>query len=102
MTSIVGKNPGYTKSISSKIKVLDSTLLTSDANPNLRVLYLLLRKLDIKLQVFMMDCPGLIPPYIPDFSVALKLALINSLPNKDQSVNLVFEYLMWKASDADV
>jgi ribosome biogenesis GTPase A len=92
----VGKNPGLTKTVSGKIKIVDTETPSNESDIQK---YLKLK--NIRLKVYVSDSPGIIPPSLENKLTYLKLALINSMPN-DSSGNrgveslLLCEYLWWR------
>ncbi len=104
----IGKNPGLTRSLSGKIKIVDTETPLHDTDSighgEMTQISQLLRANNIRLKVFITDCPGILPPYIPDEHTALKLALVNCLPTDSHGIRgadpvLVAEYLWYRLSE---
>jgi hypothetical protein len=63
----------------------------------------MLRAENIRLRVYLTDSPGVLPPHIADPHTALKLGLVNCLPNDPNGRGAdpiaLWEYLWWRISD---
>ena len=111
----VGKNPGHTRAVSGRIKVVDTESgsmqhIYSVPSPALEqknklqsetTIAKMLRAMNVRLKVFVMDSPGILPPYISDKHAAVKLALAGSIPNdtsgdRGADTMLLCEYLWWR------
>jgi ribosome biogenesis GTPase A len=95
----VGKNPGFTRSVSSKLKIIDTTAPAGTGHHS-NVVHDVLQSKGIRLKVYVMDSPGIVPPYIEQPEDGLKFALCNLLPS-DGSMSaidpiMVAEYLWWR------
>lgn len=111
----VGKEPGQTLALSGMIKVVDtetvalqhvygSTRLLDTRQSQLAAetpVARLLRSMNVRLKVFVMDTPGLLPPNIPNPHVGVKLALAGCVPDDSSGMRgadsyLLCEYLWWR------
>lgn len=106
----VGKNPGETTSLSQRLKILDTTDLYNLRRRNsdggggvggggeLTFIQKRLVARGIRLKVYVVDTPGILPPFIENQEDALKMAVCNCLPvsengQKGADVEAVAEYL---------
>lgn len=99
----VGRNPGFTRSLSNAIKIVD----TSAAHPHgLPALYRYLRGMGVHLKIYVVDSPGILPQRYDNVHSAVKLALVNALPNDiagsaGADTMLLAEYLWWRIKNVE-
>jgi ribosome biogenesis GTPase A len=105
-----GKEPGFTRSVSSKIKLVDTETIRDTrvghidndvgGQKDTNIMRYLKRE-QVRLKVFIMDSPGVLAPNFSDTEVAVRLSLIHCVPNdvsglRGADVGLLSEYLWWK------
>lgn len=96
----VGRNPGFTKAVSSKIKIIDTEKLVENGETITPLAKYLISK-GIKLRVYLMDTPGITSPH-SDYAMGyLNIAAVNGFPTdpnveRGADVGIVSEYLWWR------
>jgi ribosome biogenesis GTPase A len=74
----VGATPGITRGVLGKISVSDSP------------------------KMFVLDTPGVMTPSIPSAEVAMKLALVGTLPDHFIGERLIVDYLLYKLNQCEL